>query len=1513
MSARPAFEQFTAQPPQPAGEVVTQQAGDPGQGQELTISKLENAITSMEEQGLQNDHRHAKALLLKQKLQAGMPEGQQEAPGGSQQITPAQLAQLKAQVSAYRLLARNEPVPEALVTEAVMLRPKVTTLLPEPYEYPGESESGEKLPYDLMKIFSLHQIRCNRPTTIAPPTGIDPAGMLKQRENAIQNRIGLRMKLLCNLPADIPEHMKLKAEIELRALRVVNLQTQVRSEVMSCMKRDTTLETALNPFAYRRVKRQSLREARVTETLEKQQKMEQERKRRQKHTDLMQAIIQHGKDFKEYHRNNLIKTHKAKKAVWTYHQNNERERKKDEIRNEKLRMQRLMQEDEEGYRALLDEKKDQRLVYLLQQTDEYVDSLCSLLKQHQTTEKKKKREDKRIEKGNQVDDEARVHVREISTGKILTGDQAPTPEEIDIWLETHPGYQLVPRDQLSDDEDDEEEAPAEPPEEKEDEYAGMDEEMKAKMIIEKARNEEDEYDQKSKKQEADYYATAHKIKEKVVKQHETMGGGDPNLQLKPYQLKGLEWMVSLYNNNLNGILADEMGLGKTIQTISLLTYLMEVKQNNGPYLVIVPLSTLSNWQSEFAKWAPNVKSVIYKGTKDARRRVEGQIRKVDFNVLMTTYEYVIKEKSLLGKIRWKYMIIDEGHRLKNHNSKLTNMLNGFFHAQHRLLLTGTPLQNKLPELWALLNFLLPSIFSSCDTFEQWFNAPFATTGEKVELNQEETMLIIRRLHKVLRPFLLRRLKKEVESELPDKTEYVIKCDMSALQKVIYRHMKKGLLLDAKASSGARSLSNTIVHLRKLCNHPFLFQNIEDSCRAHWKVNEVNGKELMRVAGKLELLDRILPKLKASGHRVLMFFQMTKMMDIFEDFLHFRNYTYLRLDGSTKPDERGDLLSLYNAPDSEYFLFMLSTRAGGLGLNLQTADTVIIFDSDWNPHQDMQAQDRAHRIGQKKEVRVLRLITANSVEEKMLAVARYKLNVDEKVIQAGKFDQRSTGAERKLMLERIIQADEEEDEEEVVPDDETVNQMVARSEEEFNQFQSMDIDRRREEANQLHRKPRLLEEQEIPEDIVKQSFDFDELEKAKEEGREIVNETPNQRRRRKEVDYSGDLMSEEQFMKQVEEVEDENERYIAEKKKQRKRKLAGLDENDDTMDDVVLAHKKKKTDPELVEKINEMLAPIMEYTDEDEALIVEPFQTLPTRKELPDYYQIVTKPMDFDRINKKIETGRYTTMEEVNDDMELLVNNAALYNEEGSVIVEHSKIILKLWKDQYDKFMAPPKPEEPATPVKKEKEAPTPSTSASKPSTSGTSGVAERQRQQAAAALAQQQAFMAAVSKMPPAQQAMIVTALQSGANPAQIQAMMLQMQAATAAQAQGANTPAAMMLQQMQQAAQLQAFMAAAAAAQSTPKKKEETKKEETKEKVAKTEDEPSTSAASEPSTSASAGSSGKKKAEKEEVEPEPMEEDDEEEEEIIGKKKEAPSGRRKSRPTRRYSNEDYEDEDDDE
>jgi SWI/SNF-related matrix-associated actin-dependent regulator of chromatin subfamily A protein 2/4 len=276
-----------------------------------------------------------------------------------------------------------------------------------------------------------------------------------------------------------------------------------------------------------------------------------------------------------------------------------------------------------------------------------------------------------------------------------------------------------------------------------------------------ATNEDDEYDAKES-----YYSIAHRIREPITEQSKMLVGGT----LKPYQLQGLEWLVSLYNNNLNGILADEMGLGKTIQTIALIVYLIESKKVPGPSLIIVPLSTLSNWSSEFQRWAPEVTVIQYKGLPHVRKMLGQTIRANRFNVLLTTYEYIMRDRSILSKVPWKYLIVDEGHRMKNHHCKLTQILNTYYiNAPHRLLLTGTPLQNNLPELWALLNFILPTIFKSATTFTDWFNAPFATLpSEKVELNHEETLLIIRRLHKVLRPFLLRRLKKEVESQLPDK-------------------------------------------------------------------------------------------------------------------------------------------------------------------------------------------------------------------------------------------------------------------------------------------------------------------------------------------------------------------------------------------------------------------------------------------------------------------------------------------------------------------------------------------------------------------------------------------------------------------------------------------------------------------------------------------------------------------------------------------------------------------------
>lgn len=661
------------------------------------------------------------------------------------------------------------------------------------------------------------------------------------------------------------------------------------------------------------------------------------------------------------------------------------------------------------------------------------------------------------------------------------------------------------------------------------------------------------------REKVDYYEVAHKVKEKVDKQPGILVGGT----LKEYQIRGLEWMVSLYNNHLNGILADEMGLGKTIQSISLITYLSEVKKEPGPFLVIVPLSTITNWTIEFEKWAPSLNTIIYKGTPNQRRALQHQVRLGNFDVLLTTYEYIIKDRSVLAKPDWAHMIIDEGHRMKNAQSKLSYTITHYYRTRNRLILTGTPLQNNLPELWALLNFVLPKIFNSAKTFEDWFNTPFANTGtqEKLELTEEETLLIIRRLHKVLRPFLLRRLKKEVEKDLPDKVEKVIKCKLSGLQHQLYEQMLKhnalfvGAGTEGATKGGIKGLNNKIMQLRKICNHPFVFDEVESVINP----SRGNSPLLYRVAGKFELLDRVLPKFKVTGHRVLMFFQMTQVMDIMEDFLRLRDLKYMRLDGSTKTEDRTDMLKAFNAPNSDYFCFLLSTRAGGLGLNLQTADTVIIFDTDWNPHQDLQAQDRAHRIGQKNEVRILRLITTDSVEEVILERATQKLDIDGKVIQAGKFDNKSTAEEQEAFLRRLIESETSKDEDDKAElEDDELNEILARSEEEKELFDKMDQERVESEiieARELGLQkplPRLIEVDELPE-----VFTEDITAHLQPEPVAV-----GRIRERKKV-YYDDGLTEEQFLQAVEDDSSTLEEAIHKRREARaKRQKTRVQEDED---------------------------------------------------------------------------------------------------------------------------------------------------------------------------------------------------------------------------------------------------------------------------------------------------------------------------------------------------------------
>lgn len=744
----------------------------------------------------------------------------------------------------------------------------------------------------------------------------------------------------------------------------------------------------------------------------------------------------------------------------------------------------------------------------------------------------------------------------------------------------------------------------------------------------------------------DYYEVAHRIKEPVTKQASIMVGGT----LKEYQIKGLQWMVSLVNNNLNGILADEMGLGKTIQTIALITYLIEVKRWSGPFLVIVPLSTITNWTVEFEKWAPSVRKIVYKGPPNARKSLQGQVRGGDFQVLLSTYEYIIKDRPLLSKVKWQHMIIDEGHRMKNTHSKLSLTLAQYYHSRFRLILTGTPLQNNLPELWALLNFVLPKIFNSAKTFDEWFNTPFANTGsqDKMELTEEELLLIIRRLHKVLRPFLLRRLKKDVEKDLPDKVEKVIKCKMSALQQVLYQQMVEHNIVyigsstdDNKLSTGFLGLNNKIMQLRKICNHPYVFHGVEDLVDP----THMNVDLLWRAAGKFELLDRILPKFFKTGHRVLIFFQMTQIMDIMEDYLRTRGMHYLRLDGATKAEERSNMLNLFNDENSPYFCFLLSTRAGGLGLNLQSADTVIIYDTDWNPFQDLQAQDRAHRIGQTKEVRILRLITNNSVEEGILDRAMSKLEIDSKVIQAGKFDNKSTSEEQEAFLRSLLEAEEarreaKDDDEEM--EEEELNEILARSENEVELFKKMDAERLATDPPQ----GRLYTAEELPQVY-------------KEPVTKFIDEKPEPRnRQRRRVTYD-DGLTEEEFLQLAEDAEEERNHSKRRPKKQR------VDP---------LSPEERKS---LTTRCNELIDEIMNSVAEDEDHVRSRagiFLERPSKKLYPDYYKVIKHPISLSEIKKNTETAAYNSFDELKKDLDQMLANARTYNQEGSVIYEDANVL-----------------------------------------------------------------------------------------------------------------------------------------------------------------------------------------------------------------------------------------------
>ncbi|KXZ55083.1 hypothetical protein GPECTOR_3g239 [Gonium pectorale] len=557
--------------------------------------------------------------------------------------------------------------------------------------------------------------------------------------------------------------------------------------------------------------------------------------------------------------------------------------------------------------------------------------------------------------------------------------------------------------------------------------------------------------------------------------------------LRDYQLKGVAWLISLYTNGVNGILADEMGLGKTLQTISFISYVYAgtAQATPGKFLVVGPLSTLSNWVAEFERFCPDIPVLLYHGTPQEREQLRRQhmsvASKEQMPVIITSYEIIIADRRHLERHNWKVLVVDEGHRLKNFDCKLIRELRTL-NTQNRLLLTGTPLQNNLKELWSLLSFCMPNIFSNVDQFLDWFNIanpapaiPAAVavprrdrpsesgTGSTVSAVVDEpeakrkgrgrrkvaakktvagnaaaggsaqaatdpaavdegltAATMVSRLHAILKPFMLRRVKADVNIGVPPKQEIVLYAEMTEEQRRLTKGLIDGTLNDELAKDaqpGVRvnRLNNLIMQMRKVCNHPDLITGQASGSSAY-----PPASELVAQCGKLALLDRLLKELLKGGHKVLIFSQMTELLNVIEAYLADMGIEALRIDGSIPWQQRKESIAQFQDVASTKRVFLLSTRAGGLGINLTAADTVIIYDSDWNPHQDSQAMDRCHRIGQTKPVLVFRLVTSNSVENRMLAKAESKKALERIVIKKGAFKEllqttSSTSADELLQL------------------------------------------------------------------------------------------------------------------------------------------------------------------------------------------------------------------------------------------------------------------------------------------------------------------------------------------------------------------------------------------------------------------------------------------------------------------------------------------------------------------
>ena len=535
-----------------------------------------------------------------------------------------------------------------------------------------------------------------------------------------------------------------------------------------------------------------------------------------------------------------------------------------------------------------------------------------------------------------------------------------------------------------------------------------------------------------------------------VQQPRLLSGG----KIHAYQLYAVQWLMSLYLNGMNGILADEMGLGKTI---TLIAYLSELWDHgiHGPHLIVVPKTTLTNWVNEFEKWAPSLRVVCYTGHKESRRRIRKYLRSktTKFSneisrgfILLTSYSLILHDKSFFHRYQWSVLSVDEAHRLKRFDCLLIRELRDL-KTENRVLLTGTPLQNKLSELWSILNFVMPEVFPALQKFGGWFmvdnledyseDKVYATVLHSTQ--QREAMT---RMHHILKPFVLRRLKSQLGISLPPKTELVLRCPFTTFQEACYRAVaRRGDSLRGKAgklgsmpspkgdnlssmskirSCSLESLNNTLVHLRKVCAHPFLFpsfvqeankmqiggmivenfnprRSTMNSLKKMWTLDS-----MFQTCGKLQVFHEIVCHLRKENHKVVVFSQLTSVLDVLCKYYELTQSlsSVLRLDGRTSLEQRSLAISKFQT-DACFSTILISTRAGGVGINLQAADTVILYDSDFNPQNDMQAIDRCHRIGQKNHVVVYRLIMEDSVEEYIIARGEQKLRRNGLILDAGR--------------------------------------------------------------------------------------------------------------------------------------------------------------------------------------------------------------------------------------------------------------------------------------------------------------------------------------------------------------------------------------------------------------------------------------------------------------------------------------------------------------------------------